>query len=366
MADDPERSEKTEDPSAKKIADALKRGDVAKSQEVTTWFMLLGTALVFGLMAPSSTGAMVTELRLMMANADMIDTAGAGFGEFWRSLAQNAIMITVLPMLTLAACAILANLVQHRLVFSGEQLKPKLEKISPLAGFRRLFSLDALVNFAKGLLKLSIVGTVMFFVLWPERDRLDTMVTADVGALLGMFQEMGLKLIGATLVVVTVIALADFLYQRHRWWQRQKMTVREVREEFKQMEGDPTIKARIRQVRNERGRRRMMLAVPEADVVIANPTHFAVALKYDKSMPAPAASPRAPTRSPSKSVRLQRLTGFRWWKTRRSPGPCMPASNSTKPLPPNTSALWPRSSAMSCSFGQKRPGVPHRRGDLAI
>ena len=287
MADDPERSEKTEDPSAKKIADAIKRGDVAKSQEVTTWFMLLGTALVFGLMAPASTGAMVAELRLMMANADMIDTTGAGFGEFWRSMAQNAILITVVPMLALAACAILANLVQHRLVFSGEQLKPKLEKISPLAGFRRLFSLDALVNFSKGLLKLTIVGTVMFFVLWPERDRLDTMVTADIGALLGMFQELGLKLIGATLVVVTVIALADFLYQRHRWWERQKMTVREVREEFKQMEGDPTIKARIRQVRNERGRRRMMLAVPEADVVIANPTHYAVALKYDKSMPAP-------------------------------------------------------------------------------
>jgi flagellar biosynthetic protein FlhB len=113
------------------------------------------------------------------------------------------------------------------------------------------------------------------------------MVTLDPAALLPAFQEMGLKIFGAVLAVVTVIALADYVYQRQRWWNRLKMTVQEVRDEYKQMEGDPKIKGRIRSIRNERSRRRMMSSVPKATVVITNPTHFAVALKYDSTMSAP-------------------------------------------------------------------------------
>lgn len=287
MAEDAERSEKTEDPTQKKLTEAHRRGDVVKSQEVTTWFMMLGTALFFGLLAPIAGKSLVVELSGVLASADQLDTTGAGFGRFWRNLAEGAFLATLAPLAILSVFAIAANLVQHRPVFSIEPIKPKLTKISPVTGFQRLFSRDALVNFAKGLGKLTVVAAVMFFVMWPERDRLDTMVTGDVVMILAIFQEMGIRLIGATLAVVTVIALADMLYQRHRWFERQKMTVREVRDEFRQTEGDPTIKSRIRQIRRERGRRRMMLAVPEADVVIANPSHYAVALKYERSMPAP-------------------------------------------------------------------------------
>jgi flagellar biosynthetic protein FlhB len=164
---------------------------------------------------------------------------------------------------------------------------PKLSKISPIAGGQRMFSRDALVNFLKGLVKIGVVGGAVVAVLWPERDRLELMVTLDPAALLPAFQEMGMKVFGAVLAVVTVIALADYVYQRNRWWSRLKMTIQEVRDEFKQMEGDPTVKGRIRAVRNERGRKRMMANVPKATVVITNPTHFAVALKYDKTMKAP-------------------------------------------------------------------------------
>jgi flagellar biosynthetic protein FlhB len=150
-----------------------------------------------------------------------------------------------------------------------------------------MFSRDALVNFAKGLFKLGVVGGVLFAVLWPERDRLETMVTLDPAALLPAFQQMGLKVFGAVLAVVTLIALVDYVYQRQRWWTRLKMTVQEVRDEFKQMEGNPEIKGRIRKIRMERSRKRMMANVPKATVVITNPTHFAVALKYDRTMKAP-------------------------------------------------------------------------------
>ena len=180
-----------------------------------------------------------------------------------------------------------ANLVQHRPLLSLEPITPKFSKISPIQGGKRLFSRDALVNFVKGLVKLGVVGGVVFAVMWSDRDRLEMMVTLDPGALLPTFQEMGLKIFGAVLAIVTVIALADYVYQRQRWWTRLKMTVQEVRDEYKQMEGDPKIKGRIKSIRNERSRRRMMANVPNATVVITNPTHFAVALKYDRSMSAP-------------------------------------------------------------------------------
>jgi flagellar biosynthetic protein FlhB len=182
---------------------------------------------------------------------------------------------------------VVANLIQHRPVWSIEPITPKLSKISPLSGAKRLFSSEALVNFGKGLVKILLVGTVVVAVSWPERDRLDTMMTADPVAILLIFQELGIKIFIATLAVVTVIAGADFFYVRQKWWKKQMMTVQETREEYKQMEGDPHVKGRIRQLRQEKARTRMMAAVPDATVVITNPTHYAVALKYDKSMNAP-------------------------------------------------------------------------------
>ena len=143
-----------------------------------------------------------------------------------------------------------------------DPITPKLSKISPIEGAKRLFSTEALVNFAKGLVKLTVVGAVLWFVLSPDINRAEGMVTADPALILADFQAMGLKIFGAVLVVVTIIAIADFIYQRNRWWQRQKMTVQETREEYKQMEGDPKIKGRIRAIRNERSRKRMMAAVP--------------------------------------------------------------------------------------------------------
>jgi len=124
-------------------------------------------------------------------------------------------------------------------------------------------------------------------VVWPERDRLDTMVTADPGMILADFQEIGIKIFIAVLAIVTIIAFADYLYVRQKWWKKLMMTVQETRDEYKQMEGDPQIKGKLRQLRQDRARKRMMAAVPDATVVITNPTHFAVALKYDKAMKAP-------------------------------------------------------------------------------
>ncbi|WP_108463040.1 flagellar biosynthesis protein FlhB [Devosia naphthalenivorans] len=288
MSDEaPENDAKTEDPSQKKLEDAFKKGDVVKSQEVVTWFMLLGSAVVFASMGPVAAQGLMVALKDIMANADQVELGGAGFAAFFNGLALTMLGTVMLPLVVLSACAIVANLIQHRPLISAEPITPKFSKISPLAGFKRLFSTDSLVNFGKGLLKITVVATVLFLVVWPERDRLDTMMTADPLIILADFQEIGMKIFIATLAIVTVIALADYLYTRQKWWKRLMMTVQETRDEYKQMEGDPHVKGRIRQLRQERSRKRMMAAVPDATVVITNPTHFAVALKYDKNMGAP-------------------------------------------------------------------------------
>jgi len=288
MSDDaPDQEAKTEDPSQKRLTDAQKRGDVVKSQEVNNWFMIAGSGLLFSLLAWPMTTGLAGSLKTLLANADEFEVGGPALGNFFNNLALTILSTALTPLVILAAFGIAANLVQHRPLLSLEPIIPKLSKISPLAGAKRMFSRDALVNFAKGVFKLGVVGGVLVAVLLPERDRLETMVTLDPGALLPAFQEMGLKVFGAVLAVVTIIALVDYVYQRQRWWTRLKMTVQEVRDEFKQMEGNPEIKGRIRKIRMERSRRRMMANVPKATVVITNPTHFAVALKYDRTMKAP-------------------------------------------------------------------------------
>lgn len=287
MADQPDKSEQTEDPTQKKLDDAHKKGDVAKSQEVTTWFMLLGSALLFTIMAPITGAALTRELKMVMENADRFDVSANGFAQFVNMLMGTVLLTVLVPLAMMSVFAITANLIQHRPVWSLDPITPRLSKISPISGFKRLFSTEALVNFAKGLAKISIVGAAVFFAVWSERDQLDTLMTVDIGLILLDFQALGIKIFIAVLAIVTVIAIADFLYQRNKWWEKQKMTVKEVRDEHKNMEGDPQIKSRIRQIRAEKSRKRMMSQVPEASVIITNPTHYAVALKYDSDMSAP-------------------------------------------------------------------------------
>lgn len=283
----PDKEEQTEDPSQKKLDDALKKGDVAKSQEVTTWFMMVGSALLFLIMAPITTGSLTHELALMLGNADQFKLGDRGFQAFVNSSTQIFLLIILAPLGIMSLFGIAANLVQHQPLFTAETIKPKLSKISPIQGAKRLFSTEALVNFSKGLVKLILVGLVVFFAVWNERDELDTMVSMDLSALLSMFQVLALKIFASTIAILSIIAVADFMYQKNKWWKKQKMTIKEVRDEHKSQEGDPHVKARIRQIRQEKSRQRMMASVPDATVIITNPTHFAVALKYENGMASP-------------------------------------------------------------------------------
>ena len=177
-------------------------------------------------------------------------------------LGIEVIAAIAIPLLLLALAAIVGNMIQHRLVWSAEALKPKLSKISPAAGLKRLFSKQALVNFAKGLVKLALIGAIITFILWPQRYRLDGLVATDPAAILPLAQTLSLEMLGTVVAVLAVIAAADYLFQYRQWFERQKMSLRELKEEFKQTEGDPAIKGKIRQIRQNRARKRMMAAVP--------------------------------------------------------------------------------------------------------
>ena len=288
MSDEaPEQSSKTEDPSEKKLRDAHEKGDVVKSQEVNNWFILGGSALMFGMMAVPTSHSLFQTFRILLDNAEKYELGSQALNQFWSHLAGSILMVALIPSIAMAGLAVAANLVQHAPLISTEPITPKLSKINPLEGAKRLFSQEALVNFVKGLIKLAVVSAVLWFVLAPEIDSLENMITLEPGMILKEFMDMAMKIFGAVLSIVTIMAIADYVYQRNRWWNRLKMTVQETRDEYKQQEGDPKIKGRIRQIRMERSRKRMMAAVPQATVVITNPTHFAVALKYDKDMAAP-------------------------------------------------------------------------------
>jgi len=287
MADERDDHERSEDPTQKRLDEALERGDVAKSQEVNTWFVIASATLILMAFSGSMVSGVTTTLRGLIANSYDIRVDGRGFINVIGKIGIEVIAAIAIPLLLLALAAIGGNMIQHRLVWSTEPLKWKLSKISPAAGFKRLFSKQSLANFVKGLLKLAIIGAVMTVLLWPERSRLDSLVATDPAAVLPLTQTLSLQVLGGVVAVLALIAAADYLFQYRQWFERQKMSTRELKEEFKQTEGDPMVKAKIRQIRLTRVRKRMMAAVPQASVVITNPTHFAIALKYERGMNAP-------------------------------------------------------------------------------
>jgi flagellar biosynthetic protein FlhB len=287
MAEDNDDTERTEDPTQKRRDDAQGRGDVVKSQEVNTWFVLGGGLLALFAFGPAAAGNLRTALGRVIGGAGRLDFDSGSLLNLMQRLGLETIGAVALPLGLMALAGLAGNLIQHRPVWSAETLQPKLNRISPVAGAGRLFSKQAVVNFAKGLAKLALVGGLMVWLLWPESARLDGLVMVAPGAVLALTQTLALKLLAATVAMLALVAALDYFYQYQVWFTRQKMSVRELKEEFRQTEGDPVIRGKLRQMRQSRMRKRMMAAVPKASVIITNPTHYAVALQYESGMRAP-------------------------------------------------------------------------------
>jgi len=277
---DADDSQKTEQPSQRKLSRARLRGQVAQSREVNSLFMLATGAAVSLLLAPATLRSIEASLARFLDPASLVSAEGMRTEAVWQLLAAIGGAL-VLPLVLIVAAALAGSLVQTGLVIATEKVGFDFERLSPIAGFRRLFSLRALLEFLKGLAKVAVVAAVVGAVLAPELGRLPAMTSFAPEALVAELHRTLLDLAFGLLGVVALIAALDYGWQRFSFMNSMRMSKQEVKEEHKQSEGDPMVKARLRQIRMERAKKRMMAAVPTASVVITNPTHYAVALKYE-------------------------------------------------------------------------------------
>ncbi|WP_417317927.1 flagellar biosynthesis protein FlhB [Emcibacter sp.] len=282
MAEDQDQSQKTEEPTAKKLQDAMEKGEVAKSQEVKHFFILLAATLMVLISGASTMGGVSDSLARILEFSYEIPTDPQGLQSFLARLFGQIGFVLILPVILLLAGALVGTVIQHKPMLSVEKIKPKLNKISPLSGLKRLFSMQNVAEISKSILKICIVAAVVFILIWPDRNLLEQMMTHAISDVVQIVYQMVLRMLGGVIFVMAIIAGLDYLFQRFQFMKQMRMTKQEIKDEMKQTDGDPMVKARLRQIRMERSRKRMMAAVPEADVVVTNPTHFAVALKYQQ------------------------------------------------------------------------------------
>ena len=281
MAEDQDKSQQTEEPTAKRLEQARENGDVVKSPEVTTFILLGGGTLAIAMFGKYTAMGLARSLSLFLQQPDSMSVDGAGLAAMMRLLLPQ-IALALAPFFAVMIVASLAgHVLQSRPGISFDKIAPDLSKISPMAGFKRLFGAEGWMNLVKGLAKIAVVGVAIWTQLWPERGGLEAILNQSTISVMHDMSRLLFKVMMAALSALAVIAGLDYFWQRLRFMSRNRMSKQEIKEEYRQNEGDPTIKAKIRQLRHDRARKRMMAAVPKATVVIMNPTHFAVALKYE-------------------------------------------------------------------------------------
>jgi flagellar biosynthetic protein FlhB len=272
--------QKTEQPSQRKLTSARQRGQVIQSREVNNLFMLGTGAVIVLLLSPSLARRLTVTLARFLDPASLLGSGGVLWEAVWRLFGEIAGAF-VLPLLLIVVAAAAGSVMQTGLVLATEKIGFDMERLSPIAGFKRLFSVRAALEFLKGLAKFAVVMGLVGVLLRPEIGTLETLTSAAPAALTADIYRLLIKITVGVLVLVALLALLDYGYQRVSFMRSMRMSKQEVKEEHKQSEGDPMVKARLRQIRMERARKRMMAAVPGASVVVTNPTHFAVALKYE-------------------------------------------------------------------------------------
>ncbi|AWN45605.1 flagellar biosynthesis protein FlhB [Methylobacterium terrae] len=287
MSDETDQEDRTEDATQRRLDEAIRRGDVATSQEVNTFLMLGTFTLVLMVAAAPLARGLLSDLQGLLAHLHEVPSDPAAYMAFGRRALLAALLALAVPVGAVAAAGVIGGLVQHPLVWTTETLGAQWSRVSPMAGLKRLFGPEAWFQFAKGLVKILLVGVAAGLVMWGDRDRLEAFARLEPPRVLQGTLALCLRLMGAVLAAYVVVTLGDALYQRFRWRARHRMTKQEIKEELKEQDGSPEVKGRMRQIRMQRVKRRMMAAVPGASVIVTNPTHFAVALRYEAGMAAP-------------------------------------------------------------------------------
>jgi len=289
VAEAPDPESKTEEATPRKLADARLKGDVAKSPDVAAALSLTGAAAVVLMSGGWFATSMAEQLLpFIAAPHTMLGGLEAGAGVEIGAIALWAIapFLGVVMLATIVG-GVGGNVAQSGLIFTAEKLKPNWSLVNPIAGFKRIFGPDGLFQFIKTFLKLLAVGVICWLVLRPHVRELENMAAMPPAMILPLARDLAIALMVSTIIFLAFAAGADFLWQKYRFAERMKMTMEELKEDYKQSEGDPHIKAKLKQIRAQRSRQRMMQNVPKATVIVTNPTHYSVALRYEAGDAAP-------------------------------------------------------------------------------
>ena len=276
---DTDQDDKTEQPTGKRLGDARAKGQVPVSRETATWVVILSILVIVWVMLPPMMRQLIDFLRGFLEQPDAIALDEDSFQPLMFSILGHVVTITGLIL----AAAIGGVMVQTGFFFSLELMTPDFMRLLPTQGFKKLFSISALVELVKSFGKLFILGGIAFMALVPIAIETPHLVGLPLENILAYLSHKTVHLIMLLLLPFTLIAAGDLFFQRYQYIKNLRMTKDEVKDEHKQSEGDPKIKSRLRQMRFEKARKRMMAQVPKADVIITNPTHYAIALQYDSN-----------------------------------------------------------------------------------
>ncbi|GJD80654.1 flagellar biosynthesis protein FlhB [Methylobacterium gregans] len=289
MAEDVDHESKTEAPTERRVREALDKGDIPFSREAPVFASILGLLIGLSLFARGQAAQLARDLAPFLDHPRGFALASAGDVLLLLQAVAGATARFLLPfLLLLAACGLSASILQNVPRLVGERILPKWRNVSPASGFSRIFGRSGQVEFLKSVLKVLGVSLVVVLLLRSERQKAVNAMFVDPSQLPELILTISIRLVSAVSIATIVIVAGDLVWARLRWQRSLRMSVQDVKDEHKQSEGDPTVKARLRSLAQDRSRNRMLAAVPRATVVIANPTHFAVALRYEPSEnPAP-------------------------------------------------------------------------------
>lgn len=281
--------EKTEKATPKKRQDARKKGQVLKSQDVTSALVLLSVFLFLMIAGTSMRDGIMSFFNETFSKYMLIDTLSIKLVVKIYKDVLSEMSVIILPIMAIAMIAgIAGNFLQFGFLFSTEPLKFDLTKLDPVKGIKRMFSVKSLIELLKSILKITLIGSVTTAILWKNIDDVLSLSFKTPGATLITVSKLTVFMGIAASVVLLIIAVLDYFYQKFEYEKNLKMSKQDIIDEYKNSEGDPLIKSKIKQRQREMAMRRMMQEVPQADVVITNPTHYAIALKYDEeTMDAP-------------------------------------------------------------------------------
>ncbi|MGB1028069.1 MAG: EscU/YscU/HrcU family type III secretion system export apparatus switch protein, partial [Rhodospirillaceae bacterium] len=287
MADE-DKDSKTEEPTEKKLSSARDEGNVASSQEIKSLATLSAALILVTVFVPWISGAVTDIARTFLERPHTFAITPESVTPFLATLSLEMLLLLAIPFAMFVMISVMANILQFGWLWTFAKMKPDINKISPISGIKKMFSLRQLLEGAKAILKLVIIAPVAGLILIPYLSEPERLMSQPIGVTIQELREILILLLIIVVMIMTVISVADFSFQKWKFKDDMKMSKQEVKEEHKNAEGDPQVKARIRKLRMKRAMERMMAQVPDASVVITNPTHYAVALKYDMdSMSAP-------------------------------------------------------------------------------